>query len=206
MELPETFKMSDIPEDMLEEGYSSYVTELIRSKLGAKYIPKVFDGQTPHEALQKQLKYQNKRWNKKRKHPYDKRLNLRNNTYHCTCERCQMGKQHKHLRAQKVYLEEEYFEDIHIDVDEGYWGIYDVELGCHVVEDDWRFEPCGMFPTEDDYLEEMGCEHLCSDYWKEYVDHTGKVLDKYELMSKESEKEDQAYWDDKFFEEWQVGY
>lgn len=135
-----------------------------------------------YEQEQFTIKAKDKINNKRKKHINDTKPSPR---YKCTCERCQNNGLHKHKRAERVYTEEEDFNDVYIDVGEGYWCVYDYNLGCHVAEEKDRFVPCDMFPTEDDWLDEIGCGHLCEGVWKEYVDHTGRCLSITSLEPKE---------------------
>ena len=150
---------------------------------------------------QQLIKRKDKINNKRKKHNKDKlSYEFRyKNFYKCTCERCQMGKQHKHLRAQKVYYEQEetwdnyYFS--HFDW-EDYYNTYQE----YYDEDeplDWDApwtEICGHTLSYNDWLDEVGSTHLRSDFdWSDYVDETGKVLESWEIRNKEVEESTRAW-------------
>lgn len=178
-DLPETFKMTDVPEESLThkvvQALSKRVPKSIRDEIWE--IKEEFLRNTADFRLSQRYGYDNqrddhltreltkhKRYNKKTYHKRDSNCYGR---YKCKCDRCVDNKLHHHLKAGKVFTTDENFDDAYIDVDEGYWCIYDKDLGCHVAEDDDRFVPCEMFPTEADFLSEIGCDHLIKDAWRE---------------------------------------
>jgi len=112
-----------------------------------------------------------KRWEKKRKHRKDNKYlkGVVNARYVDYCGRTyKKNAYHKHLRSQKHFTQEEYFDDAYIDVDEGYWCVYDEDLGCHVAEEEDNWWLSEQFPTQDDFLEEIGCEYLGKNFdWHE---------------------------------------
>lgn len=111
----------------------------------------------------------NKVYKKKRKHKKDKK---RLGHYKCNCSYCTDSMEHKHKRSERIYTAEEYFYDPSLDYDYVFGG------------DWWTVDPW--------YAEEIGYGYLVHEEWRDYVDHTGKVLDKWDLMSKQREEEELA--------------
>ena len=120
---------------------------------------------------QQLIKRKDKINNKRKKHNKDKlSYEFRyKNFYKCTCERCQMGKQHKHLRAQKVYAPDEVFGR----------GLYSNGEDIYITSIE-----------ELDYYDEEYTDHWD---WSDYVDETGKVLESWEIRNKEVEESTRAW-------------
>ncbi len=88
----------------------------------------------------------------------------------CFCATCKKSWawNHKHLRAEKVFTEEEYYDPAH-----AFWFDDDIDYLFEVPEDwDAPYELiCGRWHTYNEWLSECGMEHLCSDFdWQEYTD------------------------------------
>ena len=97
-----------------------------------------------------------------------------------------MGKQHKHLRAQKVYDESEYYFN-----DNTSYMPYFIDQFSEITyyEEDYYGDE-----ETDWYLSELGLDYLRSDFdWSDYVDETGKVLESWEIRNKEVEESTRAW-------------
>jgi hypothetical protein len=123
----------------------------------------------PWYNVQDEIKRCEKTSRKKRKHVNDDTRWVESNKHFwnlprhrslCICEWCKDNIQHKHLRAQRVYLEEEcnpYYEEwlVNTSYDDDCWDYGDYEYDRDFWDDDW--------------LEEVGLENFRSDFdWEEY--------------------------------------
>ena len=102
-----------------------------------------------------------KRYQKKRKHIKDTKRHFREVKRHqCWVEYTERSYHahvtYKHLRAQKVFLEEEYY-----DTDPSNW------------YDEWFHDPYEL-----DYCNYV--MEMCNHEWEDYVDESGRVLEEYE--------------------------
>lgn len=176
-ELPHHFKMCDVPEEMLIYKDNSFIEDLLLSITHYKPVnvskcgsPKVLDEITEDKKLKKYLKWKDKRYRKKRKHLNDTKRHFREVKRHkCWVEYVEWSYYehviHKQRRQAKVFTEEEY------DVNFWYGGWDDSTLYDEIDLEEWS----DMFEGEYD--------------WKDYVDESGRVLEKCELIEEQLNEE-----------------
>ena len=146
-----------------EEEHSLYLEELdegcdFESSLDSWVQPMICDLKHLQGELLKHSRYK-----KKQKHQKDKRRTVKPvkqvRMRGCMCTTCRKSNawNHKHLRAQKIYTEEEYFYDPSFDYDDVFGGAW------------WTVDPW--------FYEEIGYDYLVNEAWINYIDiKTGRVL------------------------------
>jgi len=179
--LPETFKMCDVPEELLKLTKTGTFRKALSTWFTKIMTPNVYleeDVTSEKELHLKHSLQKHKQYQKKRKHVKDK-PKLKDSSDPWFNDRDKYGKckhvgrgfrvvhrgQFKHLRSQKVFLEEEYY-----DTDPSNW------------YDEWFHDPYELDYCN--YIMEM-----CNHEWEDYVDESGRVLEKYEIIEQQLEEE-----------------